>query len=803
MAIKRILLGLGLLRWSRVERALAPVLMVALVYSYYLAGMGIALGLEGRDRFINVGLVESQLSVFASVIAGALGLMVLGLLLRRHRADSLLFQHVAAHYFSFSLVWVGYLTGPLGYTAGVVLMGAALSGYIALERQVILPAFVTAFLLILGLNLAAAFEFIAYAPALRAPTDQASALFWTNATFFLAAPHIAFSVGAMTLMLGFWQKRENYVLRLGLTDALTHVHNRRSILVQLEAEMARTQRLGQPLAVALLDLDHFKRINDTWGHPAGDRVLRAAAAALKASLRPGDAIGRFGGEEFLLVLPGRTLEEAAQQAEQCRAQLATLALVADSGEPMPVSGSFGLVWNPAGAVVSAEARVHAADSLLYAAKQAGRNCVCQGVPEAGAGDAAKAREQEWKGNAARILRGQETPPPVSRRLLRLLGDFVKGWPAWNQADKQIFFLALSIAMFASFAGWGGWVLYLEDREQLVKVPMGESLMLYLAGVIAGFVLLIGIGLYIRKRWPNSWLYQLAGQQFFALTLVFAGYFLGILSFPVGIMLVGLPLIGFIYFSRSLVLLSFATSLVVTVALAYASAFGWLPYAPLLAEGVDRYQPHSFFWGYTAYHFTFPTLLVILVLADQTLGRWRQRGQQVLAMSRTDALTQVHNRRSILGVLDREVARTRHRGPALAVVILDLDHFKKINDTWGHPTGDRVLQEAARVLEAAIRDGDAVGRYGGEEFLLLLPDTPLAGAAALVERCRAQLAATRVQADNGDTFTISASFGVASNEQALGLDAEALVKAADEALYRAKEGGRNRVETVAAGALARA
>ena len=127
---------------------------------------------------------------------------------------------------------------------------------------------------------------------------------------------------------------------------------------------------------------------------------------------------------------------------------------------------------------------------------------------------------------------------------------MKGRPSWNQkTGKQIFFLALSIAMFASFAAWGAGVLCREDRERLVRVPMGESLILYLGGVIAGFVLLIGVGLFIRKRWPNSWLYPLAGQQYFALTQVFAGYFLGILSFPVGIMRVGLPLIGFIYFSR--------------------------------------------------------------------------------------------------------------------------------------------------------------------------------------------------------------------------------------------------------------
>ncbi|MDF2446030.1 MAG: hypothetical protein K0S46_1266 [Moraxellaceae bacterium] len=778
------------LRWTRVERALAPALHVLLVYSYYLAGALFLLGRDDRARVIDEGVVQGQIPVFAAIVGGAILLILTGLWMRRRASDSLLFQHVCAQYYGLTLVWAGFLTGPLGYAAGVVLMGSALAGYIALERRVILTAFGTAFFAILGLNLATAFDLLPYAPALRAPTDSASALLWTHVTFFLAAPHILFVVGAMALMLGFWQKRENYVLRLGLTDVLTGVHNRRSILDLLAAETARAQCAGTPLAVALLDLDHFKRINDTWGHPAGDRVLQEAARALRACLREGDAIGRFGGEEFLLVLPGLAGDAAVRLAERCRGALAALELHAGSGERMPVSGSFGVAWYVAGG--PAEALVHAADALLYEAKQAGRNRVV--ARELAATTAASPAPAEV--TPPRVLRSATALPAARARALRLLQEFLAGWPAWNQADKQIFFLGVSALMTLNFAAWGVVMLMREDRGQFVDMALALPLLFYLGAVVLGFLGLIGVGVLIRRRWPNSWLYQFVCQQYFALTLVFSGYVTGILSFPVGVMLVGLPLVGFIYFSRPLVLLSFATSFVVTVVLAYASALGVLPYAPMLAGHIERYQPHSFFWVFTFYQFTVPAMAVILVLADQTLGRWRQRGQQVVAISRTDALTQVHNRRNILGLVEREVARTQRRGPGPVVVLLDLDHFKRINDTWGHPTGDRVLQEAARVLAATLREGDAVGRYGGEEFLILLPETPLAGAAALVERCREQLAAITITADNGDRFAISASFGVAGALQPSGRGAEALIKAADEALYRAKELGRNRVETVA-------
>jgi len=165
------------------------------------------------------------------------------------------------------------------------------------------------------------------------------------------------------------------------------------------------------------------------------------------------------------------------------------------------------------------------------------------------------------------------------------------------------------------------------------------------------------------------------------------------------------------------------------------------------------------------------------------------------ISLTDALTHVHNRRSILERLEVEVQRSARLGVPLAVALLDLDHFKHVNDTWGHPTGDRVLQEAAKTLKEVVREGDAVGRYGGEEFMLVLPETSLPGALALLERCRVRLTEVRTTADSGEQFSISASFGVTCNEQCPMASSEALTRAADDALYHAKEAGRNCIEVL--------
>jgi diguanylate cyclase (GGDEF)-like protein len=225
----------------------------------------------------------------------------------------------------------------------------------------------------------------------------------------------------------------------------------------------------------------------------------------------------------------------------------------------------------------------------------------------------------------------------------------------------------------------------------------------------------------------------------------------------------------------------------------------LPYAPVVVPPTTA--AGRTFWLLSDLSFAAPFFVSIVVLADQAVAWWRERENTIREMSRTDVLTGIHNRRSVLDLLDGEVARTVRHGPPLSVVLLDLDHFKKVNDTWGHPTGDRVLQAAAEVMRKTVRQSDVVGRYGGEEFMILLPETALAGASTLIERCRAQLAETTVTADNGETVRISASFGLACNQQIEGLTADAMIKASDEALYRAKEGGRNRIETVVMGQAA--
>jgi diguanylate cyclase (GGDEF)-like protein len=157
---------------------------------------------------------------------------------------------------------------------------------------------------------------------------------------------------------------------------------------------------------------------------------------------------------------------------------------------------------------------------------------------------------------------------------------------------------------------------------------------------------------------------------------------------------------------------------------------------------------------------------------------------------TDEHTRLPNRRAFFTHAEESLARARRGGEPLSLLALDIDHFKRINDTHGHEVGDRVLQRVAHGARSALRAADVVGRTGGEEFLALLPRTGPADAAEVAERLRRAVERLAV-ADLAAGLAVTVSVGVAS--LASGESIEDLVRRADAALYRAKQSGRNRVE----------
>lgn len=167
----------------------------------------------------------------------------------------------------------------------------------------------------------------------------------------------------------------------------------------------------------------------------------------------------------------------------------------------------------------------------------------------------------------------------------------------------------------------------------------------------------------------------------------------------------------------------------------------------------------------------------------------QYHETIYNMTIVDGLTQIHNKRYLMDTLEREIPRARRHARPLALVMFDIDRFKGINDNYGHLAGDFVLKELAQLVKSRLRPDDVIGRYGGEEFCAILPETPLDGAMSIAEDLRAKVAERRFMFE-GEAIPVTVSLGcsqLAGDQTIL-----ELIKTADDKLYEAKRSGRNRV-----------
>ena len=185
--------------------------------------------------------------------------------------------------------------------------------------------------------------------------------------------------------------------------------------------------------------------------------------------------------------------------------------------------------------------------------------------------------------------------------------------------------------------------------------------------------------------------------------------------------------------------------------------------------------------------------------EELLAARLQVAERILALHHAlrveathDRLTGLWNRAAILNSLQQQLDQASEEGTCVGIVLGDLDHFKSVNDTYGHAAGDRVLQEAARRMQSCMDAGERVGRYGGEEFLAITTGSDPSRAAVVAESMRAAING-RPMASPAESLRITASFGVATSRVKSEVGAEALIAAADAALYRAKQGGRDRAE----------
>ena len=213
---------------------------------------------------------------------------------------------------------------------------------------------------------------------------------------------------------------------------------------------------------------------------------------------------------------------------------------------------------------------------------------------------------------------------------------------------------------------------------------------------------------------------------------------------------------------------------------------------IVIVGFDRARVLSG-WLHRAWQFGagYIVLSALALMALRVQRATRRQREEMRLLANTDTLTGIANRRHFVDVADREFSRARRYGHPLSVLMLDIDRFKTINDRWGHPVGDRVIQELARLTQSVIRGQDLCGRLGGDEFALILPETDSAGAQLIAERLRTRAEATdTVSGDDGTAVRFTVSIGIASLSPEDG-SFDALLQRADKELYQAKQGGRNR------------
>ncbi|WP_432822546.1 diguanylate cyclase [Trichloromonas sp.] len=167
---------------------------------------------------------------------------------------------------------------------------------------------------------------------------------------------------------------------------------------------------------------------------------------------------------------------------------------------------------------------------------------------------------------------------------------------------------------------------------------------------------------------------------------------------------------------------------------------------------------------------------------------------LMELSNTDPLTRLSNRRFLMKTLEKELQRCERSQKTLALVMVDVDHFKRVNDTYGHQQGDVVLKTLADQMKSLLRDYDLAARFGGEEFALILPETDLEEAVHVANRLRCNISELRFPGENHD-IRLTISLGIATYPHNKVRSVDDLIREADRALYNAKEKGRNRVETI--------
>lgn len=361
---------------------------------------------------------------------------------------------------------------------------------------------------------------------------------------------------------------------------------------------------------------------------------------------------------------------------------------------------------------------------------------------------------------------------------------------WPHIDRMIL-LALLVLLTPVFLGGALLGVYLVAPGWLIR-PLAVALLSFYGILLLTLLFFLLAAVRLRRRvssWPLMENFLIGAY----LVMIFAETWLTGTHFTIGLLFLFLGAsITSILADIHKLRLAYFISCGVLAAFAVMELSGIFRYAPLFTR--PPYRPDgSPLPAWFALQVSMAIFLVaILYISIIASKRWGIRESIYREMSAVDGLTRLTNRRTFIERSERELSSIQQTPSAnISCIMIDIDHFKSINDNYGHPAGDAVLVKIAAILQENARQYDEVGRYGGEEFAVLLPSTPLAGAVKVAERQRARIADAKIIVDD-KTIRVTASFGVAAYPSESIRNIDELLKAADAALYEAKQAGRNRV-----------
>lgn len=348
-------------------------------------------------------------------------------------------------------------------------------------------------------------------------------------------------------------------------------------------------------------------------------------------------------------------------------------------------------------------------------------------------------------------------------------------------------VTLPILLLLFALQWGG---IHDDGVRALYDPVWCLPSLWFQGVLIVWLMGMGVLAWQRRHVPDRmpWLVQMSAVPA-VLGVVVLALAYGIKDSPMTMVMLEQFVFARALFSLQQLRWAFLLSLMAVVLAEVGTALHWAAYAPLLSAPIypgGALLPWWAWWVRVVFSAAALPLSGVMFFLAATLHRHRH---ELETLVRTDMLTGLANRREFMTRLEREAHRQARSGRPLSVVLFDVDHFKRVNDTWGHPVGDEVLAKVGEILRFHTREQvDTAARYGGEEFVLLLPETDLTGAQHVAEKISARLREHAFTVD-GQTFTVTQSVGIA---QVVEGDTGWALKVADRNLYQAKRAGRDRI-----------